>query len=136
MAEGAEGLLEGQRPEGLSAGGGRPIVYRLDLSQPNGLFLARRFQMRDRAAMFVTDAPRTELRKFLQLFNTVLTPVTAIGNTGVLSDGSCGDGRVWSRRRRRPSPRRRGPGPGASRERRALRCKNRLVNPGLLSRDV
>ena len=80
----ADALLEGPEPEGLPAGEGRPIVYRLDLSQPEGLFYARRFPMRDGDAIFVTNAPLTEIRKFLQLFNSVVTPVNTIDATGAL----------------------------------------------------
>ena len=71
----ADALLSGPPPEGLPSGDGRPIVYRLDLSRPEGLFVAKRFTMRDGDAIFVTNAPLTELRKFLQLFNAVVTPV-------------------------------------------------------------
>jgi polysaccharide export outer membrane protein len=74
----ADALLPGPEPDGLPNGAGRPIVFRLDLSEPQGLFLARRFQMRDGDAIFVTNAPLTELRKFLQLFNAVVTPVNTI----------------------------------------------------------
>jgi polysaccharide export outer membrane protein len=74
----ADALLPGPEPEGLPEGEGRPIVYRLDLSQPESFFVARAFQMRDGDALFVTNAPLTELRKFLQLFNSVVAPVNTI----------------------------------------------------------
>ena len=77
----ADALLPGPRPAGLPGGPGRPIVYRVDLSEPGGLFLARGFQMRDRDAVFVTNAPLTELRKFLQLFNSVVAPINTVGAT-------------------------------------------------------
>ena len=70
----ADALLAGPPPEGLPAGPGRPIVYRLNLTQPEALFTAQAFRMRDGDAIFVTNAPLTELRKFFQLFNTVLAP--------------------------------------------------------------
>jgi polysaccharide export outer membrane protein len=76
----ATSLLAGPAPEGLPAGPGRPIVYRLDLSQPENFFVARSFQMRDGDAIFVTNAPLTEVRKFLQLFNSVVTPVNTVNN--------------------------------------------------------
>jgi polysaccharide export outer membrane protein len=76
----ADALLPGERPPDLPGGPGRPIVYRLDLSEPEGLFLARGFRMRDGDAIFVTNAPLTELRKFLQLFNSVVTPVNTVDN--------------------------------------------------------
>lgn len=71
----ADALLQGPVPAGLPEGDGRPIIYRLDLSKPEGLFVAKSFPMRDGDALFITNAPLTELRKFLQLFNAVVTPV-------------------------------------------------------------
>lgn len=71
----ADALLTGPPPEDAPTGPGRPIVYRLDLSQPEAFFVARRFAMRDGDAVFVTNAPITELRKLLSVFTTVLTPV-------------------------------------------------------------
>jgi polysaccharide export outer membrane protein len=71
----ADRLLPGIEPPGLPVGAGRPVVYRLDLSQPGALFVAETFDMRDGDAIFVTNAPLTELRKFLQLFTAVITPV-------------------------------------------------------------
>jgi len=71
----ADALLPGPRPEGIPDGPGRPIVYRLNITDPEAMFVARRFRMRDGDAIFVSNAPLAELRKFLQLFTTVLTPV-------------------------------------------------------------
>ena len=71
----ADALLAGAQPPGLPPGPGRPIVYRLDMKQPGAFFIAQTFEMRDGDAIFVTNAPLTELRKFLQLFTSVLTPV-------------------------------------------------------------
>ena len=75
MPEVADKLLAGGPPPGLPPGPGRPIVYRLDMKQPGAFFVAQTFEMRDGDAIFVTNAPLTELRKFLQLFTSVLTPV-------------------------------------------------------------
>jgi polysaccharide export outer membrane protein len=77
----ADALLPGPVPPGAPKGPGRPIVYRLDLSEPQGFFLARRFAMRDGDAIFVSNAPLTELRKFLQLFNSVVAPVQTVDAT-------------------------------------------------------
>ena len=71
----ADALLPGPEPAVLPAGPGRPVVYRLDLTAPGALFVAERFAIRDGDAIFVTNAPFTELRKLLQVFNTILVPV-------------------------------------------------------------
>lgn len=81
----ANALLPGERPPGVPNGPGRPIIYRLDFSEPEGLFAARRFMMRDGDAIFVTNAPLTELRKFLQLFNSVVAPVNTLDTSPVLN---------------------------------------------------
>jgi polysaccharide export outer membrane protein len=71
----ADALLPGPEPEGLPPGPGRPVVYRLDLTRPGALFVGERFSVRDGDAIFITNAPFTELRKVLQVFNSVLVPV-------------------------------------------------------------
>jgi polysaccharide export outer membrane protein len=71
----ADAILSGPAPEGLPEGPFRPIVYRLDLSAPGAFFVAQQFAMRDGDAIFVTNAPLAELRKFVQIFTSVLTPI-------------------------------------------------------------
>jgi polysaccharide export outer membrane protein len=71
----ADALLPGAEPPGLPPRVGRPIVYQLDMSEPEALFVAATFEMRDGDAIFVTNAPLTELRKFIQLFTATLTPI-------------------------------------------------------------
>jgi len=73
--EQAEALLAGPEPEGLPPGPGRPVVYRLDLTRPGALFVGEGFRVRDGDAIFITNAPFTELRKVLQVFNSLLVPV-------------------------------------------------------------
>jgi polysaccharide export outer membrane protein len=75
----ADRLLPGARPEGLPDGPGRPIIYRLDLTEPESLFVARSFEMRDGDAIFATNAPLTEFRKLVSLFQTSLVPVASVG---------------------------------------------------------
>jgi polysaccharide export outer membrane protein len=75
----ADRLLPGPRPEGMPEGPGRPIVYRLDLTEPQGPFLARAFEMRNGDAIFATNAPLTELQKLLALFQTSIIPVQSVG---------------------------------------------------------
>ncbi|WP_333835302.1 polysaccharide biosynthesis/export family protein [Rubrimonas sp.] len=71
----ADALLPGPPAEGLADRDRRAIIYRLDLTSAEGLFAARAFQMRDGDLMVSTNAPLTELRKFVQIFTSVLTPV-------------------------------------------------------------
>ena len=76
----AERLLVGPEPAGLPKGEGRAIIYQLDLTQPESLFVAKSFQMRNDDAIFVSNAPLTEVRKVVQLFSTLLNPVQTTNN--------------------------------------------------------
>ncbi|WP_413992048.1 polysaccharide biosynthesis/export family protein [Labrys okinawensis] len=51
-------------------GGRVPLVYRLNLIDPNSLLIAQRFFMHDKDVIFVSSSPSTELYKFLQLIGT------------------------------------------------------------------
>jgi polysaccharide biosynthesis/export protein len=46
-----------------------PVVYRLDLLQPNALFLAKDFRVIDKDVLYISNAPATELQKFLLVLN-------------------------------------------------------------------
>jgi len=52
---------------GKRSGGpaGVPVVYRLDLKQPASYFAAQRFLMRDSDIIYVSNAPSTDLQKFI-----------------------------------------------------------------------
>ncbi|WP_271166859.1 polysaccharide biosynthesis/export family protein [Hansschlegelia plantiphila] len=47
-----------------------PVVYRVNLRDPRAYFFARNFMMRDRDVLFVSNAPLTELQKFLEILST------------------------------------------------------------------
>lgn len=57
---------------------GRPIIYKLDMTNPAGIFAARQFKMRDGDTIVATHAPLTELRKFVSLFSTTIQPAAEI----------------------------------------------------------
>lgn len=44
-----------------------PVIYRVNLREPDGFFLATKFQMRDQDVLFVSNAASVELSKVLQL---------------------------------------------------------------------
>lgn len=50
------------------------VVYQLDMDSANAIFLGRQFQIRDKDALYVANAPLTDIQKVLQLFNTVAQP--------------------------------------------------------------
>lgn len=57
-------------------GGDTPVVYRLNLNQVDGYFLAQRFAIADGDIVYVADARLTELQKFFSLIGTITAPVT------------------------------------------------------------
>lgn len=57
-----------------------PIVYRLNMRDPQAVFLASSMQMRDRDVLYVSNAALSDLSKVTQLFTTVAAPVaTGVG---------------------------------------------------------
>ena len=54
-----------------------PVVYRLNLRNVNSYFMARAFQMRDKDILYVSNAPLTEVQKFLSVIGSAVAPVAA-----------------------------------------------------------
>src|SRR5262245_15443218 len=52
-----------------------PVAYHLNLRDPVALFRARRFAMRDKDILYVSNAPLTEVEKILRLLQTINAPV-------------------------------------------------------------
>ena len=63
-----------------------PVVYRLDLSDPNSLFLEQRFQIANRDVIYVSNSPSTELQKVFNVVSGAFAPVSA--GAGVVSAGA------------------------------------------------
>jgi polysaccharide biosynthesis/export protein len=65
-------------PNAQIASGGRevPIVYRLDLRNPNSLFVEQKFRMANHDLIYVSNAPLVEIEKVIGVFNSVLTPAS------------------------------------------------------------
>jgi polysaccharide biosynthesis/export protein len=60
---------------------GVPVVYRLDLRDPKGLFLAKRFEVADGDLVYVANANLNELQKFVALIGTVTQPTNQVRRT-------------------------------------------------------
>lgn len=59
--------------------GGVPTIYHLDMRDPSALFLARRFPVRNKDIVFVSDSPLSDVQKVFNLVNLLVTPaVTGI----------------------------------------------------------
>ncbi|WP_137703114.1 polysaccharide biosynthesis/export family protein [Marimonas lutisalis] len=61
--------------------GAQRMVYVLDLTQPNGMFLARDFSIRDGDTLYVTEAPFTQWNK------TISAITGTLGSVGTVSSG-------------------------------------------------
>ncbi|MDU8928732.1 polysaccharide biosynthesis/export family protein [Alisedimentitalea sp. MJ-SS2] len=61
--------------------GAQRLVYVLDLTQPNGMFLARDFVIRDGDTLYVTEAPFTQWNKMISAITGTL------GSVGTVTSG-------------------------------------------------
>ncbi|MEC8197359.1 MAG: polysaccharide export protein, partial [Pseudomonadota bacterium] len=62
--------------------GAQRLVYVLDLTQPNGLFLARDFAVRDEDTLYVTEAPFTQWDKTISSLTGSLTTANSLSTLG------------------------------------------------------
>lgn len=58
--------------------GAQRMVYVLDLTEPNGMFMARDFIIRDQDTLYVTEAPFTQWNKVIASFTGTLGAVTTV----------------------------------------------------------
>ncbi len=58
-----------------------PTVYRVNLRDPSGFFAARAFYMQDRDILYVTNADKVELFKFLDLVSAVPGAVASVSTS-------------------------------------------------------
>jgi polysaccharide export outer membrane protein len=56
-----------------------PVIYRVNMRDPNSFFMARRFPIRNKDILFVSNAPSMELQKAM----TVLLPFLGVGASAV-----------------------------------------------------
>ncbi|WP_175882161.1 polysaccharide biosynthesis/export family protein [Burkholderia sp. BCC0044] len=69
------------QPVRTTADGKVPVVYRIDLRDPNAFFAVQSFMIDNKDVLYVSNAPITEIQKVLNLVFTVVYPVV----TGVQS---------------------------------------------------
>jgi polysaccharide export outer membrane protein len=59
--------------------GGVPTIYRLDMRDPSAMFLERRFPVRNKDIVYVSDSPLTDVQKIFNIINLLVSPaVTGI----------------------------------------------------------
>jgi len=59
-----------------------PTVFRIDLTAPESFFLIQSFPIENRDILFVSNAPITEIQKFLNVLFTVAYPILTIKQVG------------------------------------------------------
>ena len=71
-------VVKALKPDSQLANAGRdvPVVYRLDLRNPNSLFIEQKFRMANRDLVYVSNAPLVEVQKALGIFNGILAPAS------------------------------------------------------------
>jgi polysaccharide export outer membrane protein len=55
-----------------------PVIYRIDLKNPNSFFVMQSFGMANKDILYVSNAPAAELQKFLNLIVSVAYPVLTL----------------------------------------------------------
>ena len=79
-----KGTLDWPRqPVKTTASGLVPTVYRVDMTNPESLFLIQNFPMADRDVLYVSNAPVTEVQKFLNVLFSVAYPILAAKSAGL-----------------------------------------------------
>nr|WP_232071180.1 polysaccharide biosynthesis/export family protein [Paraburkholderia pallida] len=63
------------QPVRTTADGKVPVIYRIDLHDPNAFFAMRSFMMDNKDVLYVSNAPITEIQKVLNLVFSVAYPV-------------------------------------------------------------
>jgi polysaccharide export outer membrane protein len=59
-----------------------PTVFRIDLSDPASFFLIQSFPIENRDVLYVSNAPITEIQKFLNVLFSVAYPILAVKQVG------------------------------------------------------
>lgn len=65
----------GIQPKAVTDKGTVPVVYNIDMSNPDSFFAIREFELKDKDIVYVSTAPAVQLRKFLQTISDIITPI-------------------------------------------------------------
>ena len=64
--------------------GTQRVIYVLDLTRPNGMFMAREFAIRDQDTVYVTEAPYTQFNKAIAAATGSLSAATNVSSAAGL----------------------------------------------------
>lgn len=77
----APNVMKWPKPVKLTADGKVPVIYRLDLRNPESFFVAQTFIINNKDILYVSNAPFSELQKFLNILLSVISPTLYVANT-------------------------------------------------------
>lgn len=78
--EPADALDWPRQPVATTPEGMVPVVYRIDLRNPNSFFVMQNFAVQNKDVLYVSNAPGAELQKFLNIVVSVLYPTLSVIN--------------------------------------------------------
>ena len=71
--------VAGENPS-LTPDGKVPVIYRVDLKDPRSFFAAQGFPIRNKDVLYVSNAPASELQKFLNILTSVVFTAQGLGS--------------------------------------------------------
>jgi polysaccharide export outer membrane protein len=72
-----ETMIWPRQPVMVTLDGKVPVIYRINLKDPRTFFVAQNFPIHNKDLIYVSNAPGTELQKFLNLVFSVIYPISA-----------------------------------------------------------
>jgi polysaccharide export outer membrane protein len=69
-----------KQPAAVTPDGNVPVIYRLDLSNPESFFAMQSFPMHHKDIVFVSNAPIADLQKFLNVVFSITFPLINAAN--------------------------------------------------------
>lgn len=63
----------------LTADGRIPVIYRIDMKNPETFFIAQKFPIRNKDILYVSNAPSADLQKFLNIVSNAVYSIVNIG---------------------------------------------------------
>jgi polysaccharide export outer membrane protein len=57
---------------------GEPVIYRIDLKQPETYLAAQKFEMRDGDILYVSNSPVSDFQRFIGLVASSILPITTV----------------------------------------------------------
>ena len=57
-----------------------PVIYKVDLKQPETFFAAQQFRMRDKDVMYISNSRLSDIQRVVGIFATTLSPISTVRN--------------------------------------------------------